>query len=42
MVFQNYSLLPRLSLFDNVRAAVRSARPERRDKAGADEAPSAT
>ena len=27
MVFQNYSLLPRLSLVDNVRAAVRSARP---------------
>lgn len=27
MVFQNYSLLPRLSLLDNVRAAVRSARP---------------
>ena len=26
MVFQNYSLLPRLSLLDNVRAAVRSAR----------------
>jgi nitrate ABC transporter ATP-binding subunit len=28
MVFQNYSLLPRLSLFQNVRVAVRSARPE--------------
>ncbi|HET6665411.1 MAG TPA: ABC transporter ATP-binding protein [Acidimicrobiales bacterium] len=28
MVFQNYSLLPRLSLVDNVRVAVRSARPE--------------
>ena len=27
MVFQNYSLLPRLSLVDNVRAAVQSARP---------------
>lgn len=27
MVFQNYSLLPRLSLVDNVRVAVRSARP---------------
>ena len=27
MVFQHYSLLPRLSLVDNVRAAVRSARP---------------
>jgi len=26
IVFQNYSLLPRLSLFDNVRSAVRSAR----------------
>lgn len=26
IVFQNYSLLPRLSLFDNVRVAVRSAR----------------
>jgi nitrate ABC transporter ATP-binding subunit len=26
IVFQNYSLLPRLSLFDNVRIAVRSAR----------------
>jgi nitrate ABC transporter ATP-binding subunit len=35
MVFQSYSLLPRLSLFDNVRAAIRSARPERRDEAGA-------
>jgi nitrate ABC transporter ATP-binding subunit len=29
MVFQNYSLLPRLSLVDNVRVAVRAARPER-------------
>jgi nitrate ABC transporter ATP-binding subunit len=29
MVFQNYSLLPRLSLIDNVRTAVRSARPNR-------------
>jgi len=28
MVFQNYSLLPRLSLVDNVRVAVRSARPQ--------------
>jgi ABC-type nitrate/sulfonate/bicarbonate transport system ATPase subunit len=28
MVFQNYSLLPRLSLVDNVRVAVRSSRPE--------------
>jgi nitrate ABC transporter ATP-binding subunit len=27
MVFQNYSLLPRLSLVDNVRVAVRAARP---------------
>jgi nitrate ABC transporter ATP-binding subunit len=27
MVFQNYSLLPRLSLVDNVRVAVRSSRP---------------
>jgi ABC-type nitrate/sulfonate/bicarbonate transport system ATPase subunit len=35
MVFQSYSLLPRLSLLDNVRTAVRSARPERRDEAGA-------
>lgn len=35
MVFQSYSLLPRLSLFDNVRAAVRSSRPERRDSTGA-------
>ena len=37
MVFQNYSLLPRLSLVNNVRAAVRSARPEK-TKAGADDA----
>jgi len=29
VVFQHYSLLPRLSLFDNVRVAVRSARPGR-------------
>jgi len=28
MVFQNYSLLPRLSLVDNVRVAVRAARPK--------------
>jgi len=28
MVFQHYSLLPRLSLVDNVRYAVRSSRPE--------------
>jgi nitrate ABC transporter ATP-binding subunit len=28
IVFQNYSLLPRLSLADNVRVAVRAARPE--------------
>jgi len=28
MVFQSYSLLPRLGLFDNVRYAVRSARPD--------------
>jgi nitrate ABC transporter ATP-binding subunit len=34
MVFQSYSLLPRLSLVANVRAAIRSARPER--KAAAD------
>ncbi|MGH9278532.1 MAG: ABC transporter ATP-binding protein [Acidimicrobiales bacterium] len=27
MVFQNYSLLPRLSMVDNVRVAVRAARP---------------
>jgi nitrate ABC transporter ATP-binding subunit len=37
MVFQHYSLLPRLSLVDNVRAAVRSARPDK-GKAAADEA----
>jgi nitrate ABC transporter ATP-binding subunit len=37
MVFQNYSLLPRLSLVNNVRAAVRSARPEK-SKAAAEEA----
>jgi nitrate ABC transporter ATP-binding subunit len=30
MVFQNYSLLPRLSLFANVREAARAARPERK------------
>jgi ABC-type nitrate/sulfonate/bicarbonate transport system ATPase subunit len=35
MVFQSYSLLPRLSLVANVRAAVRSARPERRADADA-------
>ncbi len=35
MVFQSYSLLPRLSLVANVRAAVRSARPERRGEADA-------
>ena len=36
MVFQDYSLLPRLSLVDNVRVAVRSSRPERgRDHADA-------
>ena len=29
MVFQNYSLLPRLSILDNVKVAVRAARPER-------------
>jgi nitrate ABC transporter ATP-binding subunit len=29
MVFQNYSLLPRLSLLANVRVAARAARPER-------------
>ncbi len=29
MVFQNYSLLPRLSLLANVREAVRAARPDR-------------
>ena len=34
MVFQSYSLLPRLSLFHNVRAAIRNARPERRGDAG--------
>jgi nitrate ABC transporter ATP-binding subunit len=28
IVFQNYSLLPRLSIYDNVRVAVRSARPD--------------
>ena len=28
IVFQNYSLLPRLSLYDNVRVAVRAARPD--------------
>jgi nitrate ABC transporter ATP-binding subunit len=34
MVFQNYSLLPRLNLLANVRAAVRSARPDlTRDRA---------
>ncbi|MFP5319519.1 MAG: ABC transporter ATP-binding protein [Acidimicrobiia bacterium] len=30
MVFQNYSLLPRLSMIDNVRVAVRAARPQRK------------
>jgi nitrate ABC transporter ATP-binding subunit len=35
MVFQSYSLLPRLSLVANVRAAVRAARPERRAEADA-------
>ncbi len=29
IVFQNYSLLPRLSVIDNVRAAARAARPDR-------------
>ncbi|MGQ0742842.1 MAG: ABC transporter ATP-binding protein [Acidimicrobiales bacterium] len=29
MVFQNYSLLPRLSILDNVRHAARAARPQR-------------
>ena len=29
MVFQNYSLLPRMSLFDNVLQATRAARPDR-------------
>ena len=29
MVFQNYSLLPRMNLFNNVRTAVHAARPER-------------
>ena len=32
MVFQNYSLLPRLSLVDNVRVAVRSSRPEQAEE----------
>jgi ABC-type nitrate/sulfonate/bicarbonate transport system ATPase subunit len=41
MVFQHYSLLPRLSLVSNVRAAVRSARPEK-SKAAADEAAGAS
>jgi nitrate ABC transporter ATP-binding subunit len=33
IVFQNYSLLPRLNLFENVRAAVRAARRERSSRA---------
>lgn len=33
MVFQNYSLLPRLSLLANVREAARAARPERSNAA---------
>ena len=37
MVFQHYSLLPRMSLVNNVRAALRSARPEK-TKTQADEA----
>jgi len=37
MVFQNYSLLPRLSLIANVRAAVKAARPDK-TRAQADEA----
>jgi nitrate ABC transporter ATP-binding subunit len=37
MVFQNYSLLPRLSVIDNVRVAVQAARPGA-GKAKADEA----
>ena len=35
IVFQNYSLLPRLSLFDNLRVAVRAARPEMAGEADA-------
>jgi nitrate ABC transporter ATP-binding subunit len=34
IVFQNYSLLPRLTLFDNVRAAVKAARREHACDAG--------
>ena len=35
IVFQNYSLLPRLSLYDNVRVAVREARSDLRTEADA-------
>jgi len=38
MVFQNYSLLPRLNLIDNVRAAVRAGRPDRSKEANDDAA----
>ena len=34
MVFQNYSLLPRLSMIDNVRVAARAARPPRQGGRG--------